>query len=600
MKLPDGMNREQLASRAEAGDKEAQYEFGEYLLAFHEREPRNSRDAILWLSKAGKQGHLRAIWTLAHLPDSALAATGWDPGQWLKWGAECGDPLAKTLLALIDLRQAQDAATREKMLEKLAPLAVNDYSAVWEVASLMESGAFGVPDPARATAWLRQMAVSGNDHIKEEVGKALFTGRRGEPNTDEAVAIFRLVQQPTEEVEKLLAFVHECGGDHGGSVSDVLASTTGRAEDGDVEAARRLGGFYGPFGGSFNANIGLSAHFYRIASDRGDVSSTVAGLPLGGLYGVAEDDAKALMQRALELAEAGNADAQFALWARRLHLRRQNLQWLEKAARQGHDFATVELAQSYTYGIDGVTDYEQGLHFATQAAKAGWAEGHVLLAQYYANGWFMDVDFCEAVRHYRRALSEDHDDAATLLALADLLARPDTPVFKPSEALQLYRNLAEGNDEFGMVRIGRCYEVGLGVERDVAEAARWYQHVFDNQDPYDNAMMTQAEEEAGARLGRMYETGVGKPRDPRKARHHYRQSGTPEALEYLGGLFERGEGGPMDNRMAFMAFRQAEELGSQHAKGKAERVRGRLDPSEAQQAEQERDGWYARLKDEEE
>lgn len=47
-----------------------------------------------------------------------------------------------------------------------------------------------------------------------------------------------------------------------------------------------------------------------------------------------------------------------------------------------------------------------------------------------------------------------------------------------SAAFQIWSELADQGSVWSMIELGRCYQNGRGVERDVAEAERWYKRAF--------------------------------------------------------------------------------------------------------------------------
>jgi TPR repeat protein len=73
-----------------------------------------------------------------------------------------------------------------------------------------------------------------------------------------------------------------------------------------------------------------------------------------------------------------------------------------------------------------------------------------------------------------------------------------------------------------MLRLGMLYEAGRGVERDYAEARRWYEKAADLGDwP---AMMS---------LGRLYERGLGVPKDASEARAWYQKAESRKSADTI-------------------------------------------------------------------
>ena len=72
---------------------------------------------------------------------------------------------------------------------------------------------------------------------------------------------------------------------------------------------------------------------------------------------------------------------------------------------------------------------------------------------------------------------------------------------------------AEQGDARAQVRLGRLYERGRSVERDYAEAIKWYRKAAEQGESY-----------AQFRLGEFYETGCGVEQDYTEAVKWYRKA----------------------------------------------------------------------------
>ncbi|CAA7626800.1 FOG: TPR repeat, SEL1 subfamily (fragment) [Magnetospirillum sp. SS-4] len=80
------------------------------------------------------------------------------------------------------------------------------------------------------------------------------------------------------------------------------------------------------------------------------------------------------------------------------------------------------------------------------------------------------------------------------------------PAAETSPMIQTLRSLADHGDMAAQVRIGRLYEAGEGVGRDMVEAARWYRMAAE-----------QGNRPAQAALGRLHAQGTGVAVDPVRA-----------------------------------------------------------------------------------
>ena len=100
------------------------------------------------------------------------------------------------------------------------------------------------------------------------------------------------------------------------------------------------------------------------------------------------------------------------------------------------------------------------------------------------------------------------------------------------------RPLAEGGDADAQTELGDLYLRGLGVVRDLMEAARWYARAVE-----------QGHATAQRMLGLLYADGEGVPKDESKALELLRLSAgqmDPDAQFAIAMLMERGSGDTLD------------------------------------------------------
>jgi len=141
----------------------------------------------------------------------------------------------------------------------------------------------------------------------------------------------------------------------------------------------------------------------------------------------------------LELAEQGNADAQFQLGSR-YTTGEESIKWFHKAVEQGHAEAQGALASRYHHGIEGILpeDKEEAAKWMRKSAEGGHGMGQLRLGDYHLKGEGVAEDKVEAVKWYRKAAEQ------------------------------------EGPGQYSaMWRLGQCYYEGTGVLQDTAEAIKW-------------------------------------------------------------------------------------------------------------------------------
>ncbi|KGB91877.1 sel1 repeat family protein [Burkholderia cepacia] len=108
----------------------------------------------------------------------------------------------------------------------------------------------------------------------------------------------------------------------------------------------------------------------------------------------------------------------------------------------------------------------------------------------------------------------------------------------PAEAAKWYRRAADQGDAASQNNLGTLYETGIGVEQSRAEAVSWYRRAA-----------AQGNGDALCNLGRAYEDGEGAPQDSAEAVRLYRRAaeqGLPRGQLYLGLMYDAGTGVPQD------------------------------------------------------
>lgn len=121
-------------------------------------------------------------------------------------------------------------------------------------------------------------------------------------------------------------------------------------------------------------------------------------------------------------------------------------------------------------------------------------------------------------------------------------------------ALKIWRPLADRGEARPQYDVGLLYFHGLGVERDVREAARWFRLAAD-----------QGYAPAQSYLGAIYRSGNGVEQDPFEARKWFARAaaqGDAFAQNWLGALSQLGQGGPINLVEAARWYRLAAEQGN--------------------------------------
>ncbi len=118
-----------------------------------------------------------------------------------------------------------------------------------------------------------------------------------------------------------------------------------------------------------------------------------------------------------------------------------------------------------------------------------------------------------------------------------------------SETIEFAKAGAEKGDAHLQYILGGCYALGMGVNQDYAEAAKWYRKAAD-----------QGVADAQYHLGLCYGLGQGVSLDYIEAAKWYRmaaEQGNPNAQYNLGVMYHNGEGVPQDSIQSYKWFNLA-------------------------------------------
>lgn len=158
-------------------------------------------------------------------------------------------------------------------------------------------------------------------------------------------------------------------------------------------------------------------------------------------------DARSAFQLCLKSAEAGFAPAQFNVaifyynGEGTTQDRAATVHWLERAARQGHIRAIMQLAECCRYGIGTKRDEAAYARWIERAAAAGDAQAQYKTGTAYYRGIGVIPDYEQAVKWYTKAANQGVSEAENDLGLCYENGL-GVPRLDPNRALRLYKSAA--------------------------------------------------------------------------------------------------------------------------------------------------------------
>jgi TPR repeat protein len=249
---------------------------------------------------------------------------------------------------------------------------------------------------------------------------------------------------------------------------------------------------------------------------------------------------------------------------------------LQSAADQNYAEAQIALGNAYIAGSGVTRDRKKAIQLFTKAASQGSPLGEVMLAIY-------EQDARKSIKLLTRAAKSGIPEAE--VALGDRLVSGNG--IKPDyhQAFGLFKSAASKGLIDGFFHLGLCYELGRGVDIDLAAARHHYVRAAECEHPgaqFHLGVLTlrnnrHAEalrwfEKSAARreplaqqaLGRCYFEGIGVQKDPKVSTEWYKKaadSGLAESQNHYGWALACGIGVDVDLVKSAAYFRKAADQG---------------------------------------
>lgn len=288
------------------------------------------------------------------------------------------------------------------------------------------------------------------------------------------------------------------------------------ADQGNSDAQYRLGIYYAG-GMGVEQDFDEAVKYYRMAADQGnsDAQAILGACYETGLMGVKKDEAEAIKYYQLA-ADQGHKDAaeriralendETKAWfeSGKQYFDKNNygeaLKYFRQAADQGNRDAQYYLGICYYNGYGVERDYSEAVKYFHLAADQGHAEGQCRLGicYYFANG--IEQDYEEAVKYLRLSADQGNTEAMSSLGFIYFFGKEENT----EEGLKYFQLAAAQNGDAAgraQVRLGWCYQNGVGVKKDLQKALEYYQLALGNgfmgvQDPIDDIKKHKTEPQA--------------------------------------------------------------------------------------------------------
>lgn len=267
---------------------------------------------------------------------------------------------------------------------------------------------------------------------------------------------------------------------------------------------------------------------------------------------------------------------------------KKGLELMEAAARQGFDEAQLQLGKLYYLGLFVNRDYKEAAGLFQDAMGRGNIEAQVELAKCYLYGYGVEKDTPKAIDLLERGVDKKNGKALAMLGVCyknGIGVNPDMvkakQLFQQSadmyddeglyqlakcyyddkdytRAVTLLNSSVDRNNPFAMTLLGKCYENGLGVEKDGNMAVILY-----------SKASNRGIDEATNAFGDIYFEGKAVKQDYTKAMNAYKKAADrkdPEGMNNLGICYLRGFGVQKDEKKAANLFANSAKLDYHKAK----------------------------------
>ncbi len=197
---------------------------------------------------------------------------------------------------------------------------------------------------------------------------------------------------------------------------------------------------------------------------------------------------------------------------------RKAIEWLRKAASQGHSRAFYLLGYSYEFGYGVSKDLPRAIEYYHKAAELDNIDAQYVIGTLYLSGNGVKKDITKAMEWLRKAAEQGYVYAQ--MNLGDLYVNEKNDY---KSANMWYLKAAEQGSPTAQYNLGINYQEGRGVEKDITKAMEWFQKAAE-----------QGHADAQFKLGYYFETEIKDYESANKWLLKAAEQEHPEAQFYVG------------------------------------------------------------------
>lgn len=364
----------------------------------------------------------------------------WIPGKWIPFGAAAHDAYVKGLEAARQGRLPAAIASLQEAADASHPRAMITLAALY-------SEGIGVPKNDRQAFRLAESAARLQDaYAMAMLGYMHSQGLGTKQDLLQAAISYRQAADGGNSIGAMnLAEMHAVGYGVSKDEKEAFRWMKRAVELQDYRAMGRLGVMYYQ-GRGVEKNISQAGQWLRKAAAADGA------------------DEEAMTTLGFFLAEGPQTAATDT----------EAVRWFEKASDMGYPQAMRALAFMYSAGRGvGRTDEARAHDLYLRAAQKGDAYAMYNLGVRYLNGRGASLNPAEALTWFGQAAKEGFPPSMTALGRMYVEGRPGVPK-NPTLAKEWFEKAAAADDAEAMHSLGLMYLRGMGIERNRAKAAIWF------------------------------------------------------------------------------------------------------------------------------
>ncbi|GBC07809.1 hypothetical protein RclHR1_07700002 [Rhizophagus clarus] len=317
------------------------------------------------------------------------------------------------------------------------------------------------------------------------------------------------------------------------------------AEQGYIDGIFRLGYCYDKGIGTI-IDKAKAFKLYEIAAKKGNLG---AQNNLGRLYEKGEGTEKNLKEAIRwykKAADNGNRLSQYNLgicYENGIGVEKSDdkaFEYYKKSAKYRHPFPL-----NMFHGNE--INVEKDVIKAFESYKQKYIDAQYKVAYFYDKGIGTKTNKKGAIKLYKKAAKRGNKFAQIRLGILYEKEK------KFNKAIYWYNEAAE--NEIALYNLGRCYEYGMGVDKNDKLAFKYYQKSAE-----------QGHIDGKFRLGNCFDKGIGTDINKKRAFELYKEvagEGNNFAQNILGYFYEKGEGTKKDVKEAIFWYRKAADNGNE-------------------------------------